>query len=269
MANTKPTSWTGVVANSLATGLVFYGPFGANNTDIVSGNAGTAVNASNGDASSVSDADDVATTWNANTADDGGIGWATSSSLADLDDLDEYTMLLYCEIDSAATNANLMLIPYDDTAWTTPWIKLTLQKSGTSTSGNTAFIDASSNFIQDTVDSDTGWLDVDGTRNLYGIKRDGTVITYYKNGSVFGGLGSVLSTNQDVTPGDANRVFMFSRNDAASGEGATGTIFVGAIWNRALSDAEVSTFNDNPYQLAAVASVPGIQVIRNIPGVAV
>ena len=89
--------------------------------------------------------------------------------------------------------------------------------------------------------------------HAYGASRTGGSVGFYKDGTL---LTTQAITNGTPTFTGSPHIVLLNRNDGNTGDQLAGTVVFAAIWNRALSTAEMVTLAGDPYQFLAVPNDP-------------
>ncbi len=180
-----------------------------------------------------------------NNTTDGGVYW-NSPQIGSAAGTKDFTILVFAELDSSSNYGVLFCNPADPSTWATPFHKLALYRDNGKTSVRCKY--TGSDDVGRTTTSNTGFLSFDGSFHVYGARRksaDNQVI-FYKDGA----RQSVKSqTNQTAMHFNNNVIGVFSRNEAASGDGINGRFSLAMMFARALSDNEILSLSNNPWQI--------------------
>lgn len=239
----------------LAKGLLFFAmPGGVHRRDLVSGAAGTVLSTASLASGGMFGA--ALATTNANS----GIVWPFSAQVMNgLTNSHNFSCLVLANITAVnGSNDALLGIAYFPNGATTSPYGLFFAEHSSGSDGAIGFPDTSGN--QQKVFSNNGWYQAGQGWQAYGVTRAGATVNWYLAGNPFS------STSVTDTPigfasqaiGNANGVTLF--NGAGSGsfasEGATGQVALGALWNRALSAAEMLEMSRAPYQFLVEPTNP-------------
>ncbi len=157
------------------------------------------------------------------------------------------TLMVSIAIDGVVANARFTGVPIEAGSWPTNHTNCSLGRA-TDSAGLFYFQEPSIPSMAG-IFTNTGYVDVDGKYNMYGVtKNDTSTINFYKNGSLF---QAVINSDGSATfdwPSQFN-VYSFSRNTTADGWGCNGRLQVQAWWMRELLAGEHQQFYSNPYAL--------------------
>jgi len=171
-------------------------------------------------------------------------GGAYTPSIPELETVtNNCTMLVWAELSNVADYGKLICISYNDASWVYPWPSLAFGRDASLNSLMFEYADTGGS--QTFVGSDTGFLNTgsDGFC-MYAVTRQGDAVRFYKNGLLYGSQKTITDNPIEFRPHEVN---LLQRNRKVSGEGATGTAPLFLIYNRALSDSEISAMYAFPY----------------------
>ena len=157
----------------------------------------------------------------------------------------DVTIATIARIDANPTNyGKFFCIPYNTGGWAVPYGYGFGRNADTSSGQFFYGLDASTPV---SISSTTGFLDIGtGVNTFYAVTRSGANVRFYKNGAFYS------SATTDTSPhdlGNNNAWHVLGRNYQDPGEGYEGSLELCAVWNRALSDAEIAQFRQNPYRV--------------------
>ena len=153
------------------------------------------------------------------------------------------TAVSFCEITRVDSYGQIIGIPDALTGWASPYYSAAILRNGSGSSFRLVSQNASGTQITNNfstsiiIEDEVHAYGAVWRPGFQGIYRDGVRLSSQTSG-ITGGIRL-----------DQSKVFEFSRNEDASGEGSEGFGFLGVMWDRALSDAEMRAFAADPWQL--------------------
>lgn len=224
-------------AHPLAKGLVFgVIPGGMHRQDIVSGNF-PLDDVSSGNYGGVTQ---IGRAWESNSTSDGGISWPITDQVKAIKA--EYTVVYWQESDSLDTFAAGFSIPYRSGSWSSPFVCMQLQvRNGAD--GRGAWGKAVSGNLQKVNIADD-YISADGTPvTCYAISQKVDLFAY-RDGKFF---NSQTFNTGSVDWTDSYEIVLGQRSTTSVGEGLDGRLPGAYLWNRALSDKEISQIFADPF----------------------
>ena len=182
-----------------------------------------------------------------NNATDGGVRSAEDSPFM-TGTHDELTYIVCVEVDSIDAFSGLMVVPYNLTTWNAPFHSISLVRNDTT--ATQADLRADNN---DVVGSSTSGFISTGARHTYACTLRGEsggngAFEFYKDGvSYNSGTNGLLTTGKFVF--QTSQMHIFSRNNAATGEGTNGRFYWGAMFMREKGARDIQTLTENPLQI--------------------
>jgi hypothetical protein len=230
----------------LAQGLKFLGPHGDYYADAVSGQHGRQIDTADSTTGYYNSKYNGKRTHVSNNTSQGGMWWPSSSHCWNISENGKMTMLLHCAVDSMASFAVALGIADRESTWVFPYSALALQQNDTN---GACWVQLGDDGDTSGILTDTGFWNKDGSWHWYGVRWDGTTIEALKDGSQFDS-GLMSYSAWDIKTADQSRMVLFDRQSTTTAtQGVDGEGAIGAVWSRVLSDEEVRSFQNNPWQI--------------------
>lgn len=197
-------------------------------------------------------------------ASDGGLSFAAPSIMA----IDGQPNLSICYIGTLEADPGsywgCIYSPRSNSTWINPYGSFWLGGNSFDRRDPRLFFATSSSAFDDVLYTTPVWS-FDGKRHAIGMVKTGTQWTpIYFDGRLVGtDVDTAGTKNIDV---NLPSIVLMSRNEAG-GEGVSGNCQVAAVWSRALSTAEMTAFQRDPWQLfEPVSDILGAALQRQFEG---
>ena len=150
----------------------------------------------------------------------------------------KFTMILRMSLDSAASWAGLISIPYANGSWSSPYASFTFQRASGGTAARFHITVGGAFYV---VDSLSGYLSFDGAVHTYVVTRDGTDVNFYHDG-VFN-VNRTLGSSGDIDWGAEEPIVLGSRSNSSVSSGVTGEYRGLFLFNRVLTTSELKSLS--------------------------
>jgi hypothetical protein len=181
-----------------------------------------------------------------NSTTDGGWAFRDCGIKDALHGVTEASILSFTAIDDYDAWGALAITPANLTTWASPYQSLGFIRDGSASSARLHWAYSSSSSLNR--DSSAGFLIPDGVPRVYAVGKSSGSVTFYRDGEQYSshsGISNGLHIHHD-------NVYVFSRNDAATGEGVNGRNWLTLYWDRKLSAEEQRRLAENVYQILKV-----------------
>lgn len=156
----------------------------------------------------------------------------------------DITVVVLASVTAYGAYNHLLTVPYNTSTWADPFGAMGLQASGDANALRFWGKDI------DYVGTSATRILNDGLPHMYAAARSLAGVTFMRDAVVEISTGGTLNAaNGAFNWNTRNPVNLLGRNRMAPGESPTGKVYLALIWNRRLSNAELSSVQANPWQL--------------------